>query len=255
MPKLRRLLQEQVWSSLLLLGIGAYAIKLFAGNDLDLYIHPRYIPYTFVAGIIVVAVMTVSLHYALRDRSVTAHRLARPGALTLLLIAILAVMWGVQPRPLLSSAVTQKQGAARSMTQGRANPSPDTSGVVSSFCPPLAAIEPMTLPRWAMIMDGCFDVTAYAGEVVEVEGFAYSPADKQVPDGMMLLARFAISCCAIDATPVSMRIETSRKFPSDTWLRIKGKVGVAQFDGKERLTLDAQSIEQIAEPEEPYAYW
>ncbi|HYH74896.1 MAG TPA: TIGR03943 family protein [Candidatus Saccharimonadales bacterium] len=247
---------QKIGSALLLGGLGAYAVKLFLANDLDLYIHPRYEPYTLVAGIVVVAAMCASVWFTVREKHVRVFHKQwwRPSVLTLLLLAVLGSMWLTEPRPLMSSAAAQKE--VSSSTAALAPKTiQSTGGPITSYCPDLGPIRPMNLQRWSMVLEGCLEPDAYQNERVAIEGFIYRPEGAPLPDGMVFAARFVINCCAIDASPVTLRVQTNRQLPADTWVRITGSVGSMEFEGQERLGIIAEDVTVIDEPEEPYAYW
>lgn len=74
--------------------------------------------------------------------------------------------------------------------------------------------------------------------------------------GNLRLLRLLILCCAADAQPLAVRIETHEKcrLPQMAWVKVVGKVGFTNR-GKESIPfLAAESISAIPRPEEPYLY-
>jgi uncharacterized repeat protein (TIGR03943 family) len=86
------------------------------------------------------------------------------------------------------------------------------------------------------------------GSEVDLTGFVTHP--KNLKDGTFALTRFYISCCAADAVPYSVAIETTEDLADDTWLHIKGsleRVGDA-------FLVAPTNIDSIDEPSSPYLY-
>ncbi len=91
------------------------------------------------------------------------------------------------------------------------------------------------------------------GVTVRTEGFVVVDDDGS---GGYLLSRFAIGCCAVDATPFQLLVRTDDVPPEEAWvradLRFTGEVVTA--DGTPLPVFDLVTQERITEPVEPYLY-
>jgi uncharacterized repeat protein (TIGR03943 family) len=89
------------------------------------------------------------------------------------------------------------------------------------------------------------NVGVYEGRKVTLTGFV---AEGGI--GSFKLARFYVSCCAADAIPYSVRIETPDPFHADRdeWLRVQGSV----TKDSTGYVLQAHHIRSVAEPADPY---
>ena len=88
----------------------------------------------------------------------------------------------------------------------------------------------------------------------------------ELPDNYLLLSRFIITCCAVDASPIGIPIQLDNiqeKYESDTWLEVRGKMTTAtlairdrtdQIREKRQLVVEATLIKPIPTPADPYAY-
>ncbi len=79
----------------------------------------------------------------------------------------------------------------------------------------------------------------------------------KLPDQFLLLTRFVIAHCALDAYPVGFPIQLtqSRKaYLPDTWLEVEGQMIATELGGKRQLTIQARSIKPIPRPKNPYEY-
>jgi uncharacterized repeat protein (TIGR03943 family) len=76
--------------------------------------------------------------------------------------------------------------------------------------------------------------------------------------GGYLLTRFAISCCAADATALRVAIRGDLVArPSDTWLEVEGRWQQRTDDSPDQPAADtavlmAESVRAIKQPSEPY---
>jgi len=86
------------------------------------------------------------------------------------------------------------------------------------------------------------------GKRVSTEGFVYT--DANVPAGHLLLFRFAIFCCAADATPVWLFVKSEgiRAFEPDSWVKVGGVFEVGRIDGKSVPMILADTVTRLEPP-------
>lgn len=89
------------------------------------------------------------------------------------------------------------------------------------------------------------------GYPVELSGFVSDVKDG-IPDGAFPLTRFSIFCCAADALPYTVPVRppegAEMRYGRDTWLEVEGAL---YLDGA-TWVLEADRIEEISEPDNPY---
>jgi len=103
--------------------------------------------------------------------------------------------------------------------------------------------------EWATVFATATNPDAFEGDAVILTGFV-TPGDGGA--GGFDLTRLIITHCVIDAQPASIPIAASDSAPdTGQWVTITGTVNSTP-DG--RLTIDATSVEPIAEPADPYEY-
>ncbi|GAA5195511.1 TIGR03943 family putative permease subunit [Microbacterium jejuense] len=101
--------------------------------------------------------------------------------------------------------------------------------------------------EWATAFATATNPDAFDGDPVELTGFV-TPG----PDGGFDLTRLVITHCVIDAQPASLPVVAAADAPeTGQWVTITGMVR-SSSDG--RLVVDAASVDEIAEPEDPYEY-
>jgi uncharacterized repeat protein (TIGR03943 family) len=104
---------------------------------------------------------------------------------------------------------------------------------------------------WATVFATATNPDAFDGDTIELTGFV-TPADAAAGDGAFDLTRLVITHCVIDAQPASLPVVGAAAAPgTGQWVSITGTVR-SSSDG--RLVVDADAVEQIAEPEDPYEY-
>jgi uncharacterized repeat protein (TIGR03943 family) len=88
------------------------------------------------------------------------------------------------------------------------------------------------------------DITT--GMAVDFIGFVSAPAK----GGKLTLSRFAVSCCAADATAYSVDVTAAPAFEVDTWVRVKGTLAGSPGSG---LTVTASDVAEVTPPDNPYS--
>ncbi|MFF2888393.1 TIGR03943 family putative permease subunit [Paenibacillus sp. NPDC057967] len=94
----------------------------------------------------------------------------------------------------------------------------------------------------------------FVGKKLEISGFVYRE-DNMAPN-QFVISRMAMTCCAADSMPYGILVESSRaaSYAEDSWMKLTGVIGVTEYDGIEIISLDAQKIEMMEAPKDPYVY-
>ncbi|MET3807568.1 uncharacterized membrane protein YcgQ (UPF0703/DUF1980 family) [Nakamurella sp. UYEF19] len=89
---------------------------------------------------------------------------------------------------------------------------------------------------------------------ITVVGFIAAPGDGYT--GGYSLARMTISCCAADASPMRVHVDSAAKYPVNTWVSavISAQTGTASADNDYVPTVDLVSISTITQPSDPYEH-
>jgi uncharacterized repeat protein (TIGR03943 family) len=100
--------------------------------------------------------------------------------------------------------------------------------------------------EWATVFATATDPEAFDGDPIELTGFV-TPGE----DGTFDLTRLVVTHCVIDAQPASVAVAGASNPGTGQWVTVAGTVR-ATSDG--RLEIDAASVAEIEEPEDPYEY-
>ncbi|MFM6044114.1 MAG: TIGR03943 family putative permease subunit [Dolichospermum sp.] len=231
---------------------GILMLKYWLTGKLYLLIHPDYFWLAIAGGIGLLIVgffkgLQLWKHHRQPDKANALHINVFPpgwGSFLLLTAAILGLI--ITPRAFASQTaldrgVTELIGATRVQPQAfRAQVRPEERSLVD----------------WVRTLNVYPEPDAYAGQKVKVQGFViYQP---NVSQEYIFLARFILTCCAADAYPVGLPVQlptsSRQKYPPDTWLEVEGQMTTQTIGDKRQLTIAANSLKKIPQPQNPYSY-
>lgn len=261
------------WQGILLSLIGIVATVWLAATDrLGLYIHPRYFWFTVImAGIAAVLVVAAFAFAPLREAEhehgpdhaaepdpeeegppAHRHRADAPragwlrGALAALIVVGAAVaLLVLPPTTLTSNTATQRSINSTGSTLGGEAPTL-VGGDTSQF----------SVKDWALLLRQNPDAEYFADQDVVVTGFVTPSPDD--PENVFYVARFVVTCCAVDAQPVGVPVylpEWEASFAADQWVEASGAfVPNEGSPSAEPLLLTPDDVTVTEQPEQPYVF-
>lgn len=247
---------------LVLFAWGGLLLRYWITGQLRLLIHPNYFWLVLVTGIALLILGILKSGQLLIDirqqrnnievRETLQHITLLPqGMGSAILLATALAGFLIAPTVLTSQAALQR-GVTESLPMTRSQP--------QSFRTTIKP-EERSLIDWIRTLNAYPEPDAYAGQKAKVSGFVVHLP--HLPDNYLLISRFIITCCAVDAYPVGIpvRLESSRNaYPPDTWLEIAGEMAVETLPNQEtnsekrQLILAAQTLTKIPTPADPYSY-
>lgn len=249
----RRLLRR--WQGALLSIVGIVAtVWLGVSGQLGLYIHPRYFVFTMVMAVIAAALVVVA--FALVPAAEDEHEL--PGddgarwawlwsAGSILIIVSATVGLLVLPPATLTTATVAKRdlnGSTSSITQKEA--SSLVGGDYSTF----------TVRDWSSLLRQGAGEDFFADKTATVTGFV--TPDTSDPENVFFVARFVVSCCAVDAQPVGIPVYYpgwQDEYPVDSWVAIEsGFATNPSINSEEFIALVPTTVTPTEQPAQPYVY-
>jgi putative membrane protein len=243
-----------------LLGWGVLLLKYSITGQLRLLIHPNYFSLVILTGIILVILGLVRLAQFLAvkpsNRDNLQHITLFPPGWASSLLIVTAILGLIIPPQILTSEAAIQRGMTESLPVTRSQPQ-----AFRTTTKP----EERSLIDWVRTLNAYPEPDAYNGQRAKVKGFVVHLP--QLPDNYLMISRFVITCCAVDAYPVGIpvRLPQSRSnYPPDTWLEIEGEMAtevlalnrqtLTETSGERQLVLVADNIEIIPTPADPYAY-
>ncbi|NET48750.1 MAG: TIGR03943 family protein [Merismopedia sp. SIO2A8] len=245
------------WLDLGMLSIwGILLLKYWVTDQIVFLLHPNFIGLTVGTGLVFLFMAGFRLRRWLdeqksrsrgRQSTTTLQHLSLfpPGWSTMLLILTAMVGLLYTPQP-FTSDIALRRGVADMVMVTQAQP----QAFRTSSRP-----EERSITDWVRTLNVYPEPDAYAGQAVDVSGFAIHPPD--LPNNYIIISRFILTCCAADAYPVGLPVKLASDradYPADQWFRIKGEMATENLNDTRRLTVVADGIESIPVPKNPYDY-
>jgi len=241
---------------LVLVGVAAIVWLALSGR-LGLYIHPRYFEFTVIMAVIAGAVAIIAAAFLPRvasdaDDHDHAHASARratwltAGSIALI-VATTAVLLVAPPSTLTSSTVAQRDMNASAAGAPDADDAPSlVAGDGSAF----------TVKDWAGLLRQGVDERYLAEAQPDVSGFVTPDPDD--PENVFYVARFVVTCCAVDAQPIGVPVYLpgwQQQHPVDSWVQVTGRfVPNPSATSMQQLAIDPVRVAPIDQPADPYVY-
>lgn len=256
------------WRGILLSLIGiAATVWLAATGQLGLYIHPRY--FVFTVTMAVIAAVVLVLAFALRPGAVHTHDAAEAeveatdrhprrqtwwaGASLVLVVTTGVALLVLQPTTLTSATVEQRDmnGSVVAGAGSSGAIDLDASGAIGD-----GTDAELTVKDWAGLLRQGADATALSGRTAELVGFVTPNADD--PENVFYVARFVITCCAVDAQPVGVPVYQPGwrdLVQTDDWVRVTGPfVDNPSINSMEPTVVAPRELAATEQPGDPYVY-
>lgn len=245
------------WRGIVLSLIGIVATTWLAMTDqLGLYIHPRYFVFTVVMAVI--AAVFVLLAFALLPSAKAeedGHDHAEPssrstgwwtGVSVVLVLVSAGALLVLPPTILTTSTVAQRDINGSVSTVSQSESVSLVGGDYSSF----------TVKDWAGLLRQGADQEFFAGKTPTVVGFITPDTDS--PDDVFYVARFVITCCAVDAQPIGVPVYLpgwQDEFDTDDWVSVTGSfIPNPSIRSVQAFVLTPTDIDVIDQPAQPYVY-
>ncbi len=262
-------MSERVYRSLqalLMLLLFIFLAEKVVSGRLSWYINLRFMPLT-ILGILILGAMAQIIFTDLRrtrEKKASVKKARRqehhqhehdhdhdhdhdhnPAWGNLLFLAIpLFVGVLIPARPLDASAV-----ATRGLTTSAPLVSSDSAAKVFE-----TASEERNVLDWLRLFGSQSDLASFLGESASVTGFVFR--DEKLTANQFYLGRFVVSCCSADGSAIALVVEwpEAASMQENAWALVKGPMGALTLDGTRTPLLQAETVEFIQEPAQPYLY-
>lgn len=252
---------HHVVQSLTVMCVGGFLLELYRTQALALYIRPDYNVFTVATGLFLVLVSAVSIFTDL----IVGQRVRQPSKIVwtseswkevtnagLLIFLLLGCV--LLPRHSLSADSAARRGVGQNILTS-SSVSPLTSGLVGGTQQenPLffsTNSNKFTIVDWVRSFSVNPEPESYRDRSVSADGFVQPNTD-----GSWSVARFVISCCAVDATPIALPVDQPiGSLKADDWVHVEGKFTVKDTGGVRRVVVAPSKVQKIAQPNDPYLY-
>lgn len=237
------------WHGLFLALMAVIAsLYLASRQQLNLYVHPRYIQFTTVISVVglVLLILTFRLHPVVPIKK--SQRVGGVRRHLLLGVASVIMLLLVKPATLTNTTASQ-----RGVNSGV------SAGITPSNAVPLFGggdYAGFTVADWVPLLVQTNDVAFFKNKTANLTGFI-SP-DETDPQNVFYVSRFVITCCAVDAQPIGVPVYLKRwqdQFKTNSWIQVNGGFEQNPSGSSEiKIVLKPTSIKQVTEPKDPYVY-
>ncbi len=250
----------QLWfKALLMIGLGIYFVfNIVSGNIMN-YVNARFAWLSYVAAALFLLIGGFSAWHLLREHRHDeidddhdhdhdhghdhAHdHVHEPVSWRVLALLAVPLVLGtlIPSKPLGAEAVSGSVSLSSSATVGAA----ETFNV-----PP----EQRNVLDWLRAFNQG-DYQQFDGQAADVIGFVYS--EPTYEKNTFMVARFAITCCVADATAIGLPVAwaNAADLKQGQWIEVKGAFKLGKFGGSDMPVLQAESVDQVEQPEHPYLY-
>ena len=231
-----------------LIGIIA-TLWLAVTGKLDLYIHPRYVPFTVAMTFIAASAslagfLTAPAGEDHTDREKPRSRLRAAGTLLLVSAAIIGLLL-LPPTTLGSNAAKQRDL--------------NVSGTLSKYqTSTLVDEDPATfnIRDWASLLRYSPGDAYFTKKTATITGFV--TADNDDPANIFYVTRFVVTCCTVDAQPVGVPVRLpnwQKLYKPDSWITVSGHFtpNPGPSSGP-HLLLNSPQTAATTQPPQPYVY-
>lgn len=240
-----------------LVGIVA-TVWLALTGQLGLYIHPRY--FIFTVALAIIALVFVLLAFAIIPRAeseqhdhdsipVTPRGRAWGVGGSVILVALTAAALLVLPPVTLTTATVEQRdmnGSASATALSASETLHLAGGDDSGF----------TVRDWAGLLRQGADADFLSGRIPDLVGFVTPDPDD--PENVFYIARFVVTCCAVDAQPIGVPVYLpgwQDQFAIDEWVAVSGSfIENPSIDSMQATVLDPHSVSPTEQPSQPYVY-
>ncbi|MBG6213672.1 MAG: TIGR03943 family protein [Cryobacterium sp.] len=220
-------------------------------GQLGLYIHPRYFVFTIVMAVI--GLVLVSAGFARRRLFEVEHTgrvattLTGMGVVLLLIMGVAMVV--VPPTTLTSATATQRE--VNSGGLGTDDDADQAAALIGT-----GDFEQLSVREWVSLLAQSSDPAFYADKTAQVTGFV--TPDAQDPDNVFYVARFVVTCCAVDAQPIGVPVYLpgwQAEYEVDDWVQVTGRFDLSvSATASDPLAITPVEILPVDQPNDPYVY-
>lgn len=253
--------------ALVLVEWGGILTYFFFSNRVAALLHPNFRPLVLVTGVLLLLSAACIVFFEETANGETggdvcggdcehSHGKLTAGGLLAFLVLFFPIALAVKISPDAYGAVLmQNRGLSAVQTPG----SHGTAAGLTPATRPPASTEPRdNRPPLAVEVGDLLLAAQQPGSMPQYQGKRVELDGQFFPSGAnsFELVRMLILCCAADAQPLAVRVETDQKLPSsDTaWARVVGTVNFAKKGGARVPIVTAEKITPIPQPADPNVY-
>ena len=223
-----------------------YILLLACRDQLGFYIHPRYHIFASIISIVGIVLLLIDTMLQLKLKaSVKPAKFSLKSVKPASYLAIIILLAGylLPPKPLSPSSLAQRESPAIIEPESRCEIPKPREG---SFT--------VSVNRWKTAINSCKQTSYFNNTDISVTGFVSNGLLKNYGYNYFYIARYVISCCAVDSVPMKILVEKTffNDYPDGTWLTVKGKLSQKVVNGQAEYVITDARADKIDQPKYPY---
>lgn len=223
-----------------------YILLLACRDQLGFYIHPRYHIFASIISIVGIVLLLIDTMLQLKLKaSVKPAKFSLKSVKPASYLAIIILLAGylLPPKPLSPSSLAQRESPAIIEPESRCEtPKPRESS------------STISINRWKTAINSCKQTSYFNNTDISITGFVSNGLLKNYGYNYFYIARYVISCCAVDSVPMKILVEKNFfiDYPDGTWLTVKGKLSQKVVNGQAEYVITDARADKIDQPKYPY---
>lgn len=266
----RKLNMDTVLKIVVMTGFACFFLLTMQNGTVQLYVHPRIIPYMKfgAAAFILISLVLLKELFKPRKRKI---RLSRYSVFLIPLLLFLAVPPKTADTGSISLGGMNKSRSSIKSSQdlnseaGIQENLPSEEGAVNSPAGiPYRDVPQLKLENGIIVMNDqnyvqwlqelYENLEKYDGKRIEVIGFVLK--DKEFNENQFVPARLIMACCAADAQPIGLLCTygKSSELKKDAWVKVSGTISRGEFKNEVMPVIIADVVEKAEKPKIDYLY-
>ena len=223
-----------------------YILLLACRDQLGFYIHPRYHIFASIISIVGIVLLLIDTMLQLKLKaSVKPAKFSLKSVKPASYLAIIILLAGylLPPKPLSPSSLAQRESPAIIESESRCE-----------IPKPREGSSTVSVNRWKTAINSCKQTSYFNNADISVTGFVSNGLLKNYGYNYFYIARYVISCCAVDSVPMKILVEKNFfiDYPDGTWLTVKGKLSQKVVNGQAEYVITDARTTKIDQPKYPY---
>lgn len=223
-----------------------YILLLACRDQLGFYIHPRYHIFASIISIIGIVLLLIDTMLQLKLKaSVKPAKFSLKSVKPASYLAIIILLAGylLPPKPLSPSSLAQRESPAIIEPESRCEVPKSKEGSST-----------ISINRWKTAINSCKQTSYFNNTDISITGFVSNGLLKNYGYNYFYIARYVISCCAVDSVPMKILVEKNFfiDYPDGTWLTVKGKLSQKVVNGQAEYVITDAHAAKIDQPKYPY---
>ena len=223
-----------------------YILLLACRDHLGFYIHPRYHIFASIISIVGIVLLLIDTMLQLKLKaSVKPAKFSLKSVKPASYLAIIILLAGylLPPKPLSPSSLAQRESPAIIELESRCE-----------IPKPREGSSTISINRWKTAINSCKQTSYFDNTDISITGFVSNGLLKNYGYNYFYIARYVISCCAVDSVPMKILVEKNFfiDYPDGTWLTVKGKLSQKVVNSQAEYVITDARAAKIDQPKYPY---